>query len=1006
MKRNARSSAFFLISLALVAFAFGLALANSPLLYEDFNDGVADGFTVVGGTWSVIGGQYHQTTATPAGPYRSWVNVISAYTIDIDCAIVSGEEAKVIYAHAADGENYRVDFWLNQSRLSIPAWGQPATTRQFTMGGLSLTYEVPFHVRIGVNQTAVKVWVNGVPQHEQLWADGVPLGDGKVGLGTYSSVSWFDNLRVYAGSAIGVLLYEDFEDLIADGFTELNGVWVTIDGVYTQLTSSPGGPYRSYVDAVKYIIEVDCTPISGEETRIIYAHSDTGEHYRVDFWPYQSRLTIPAFGQDWSTRNVTLGGLELSYNQTYRVRIQVDQRGVKVWLNDILRHDEPWADDMPLGDARIGLGTYAASSSFDNLNVYAAPLPVGGIWYVDGNMGASGDGTTWPKAFRTIQEGIDAASDGDIVVVAVDTYFENIRFKGKNITLRGTDPLDPAFVFNTIIDGHLGTGPVVTFAGTEAEGCVLSGLNIAYGTAAVGGGICGGTAEMPTHATIKNCAVGGNSADDGAGIAWCDGPIHNNGIGGNWYLATYPQGNGGGLFQCNGDILNNEISKNTAYTGGGLCQCNGRIWDNTIEENSATEGGGIAYCPGTIRRNNIAGNYAYSGGGLAYCHGTIEKNTVGGNTSYVPLGFGGGLYRCNGTIRNNTIAGNLGGQGGGLAFCDSLIESNLISSNGAEGEGVWYSGGGLYACSAYIHNNTIIGNASNRDGGGLGSCGGTTVGNLIAENSADNMGGGFAYCDGVIRNNTIMGNTAYDGGGLAQCGSRIQNNLVAVNTAHNRGGGLFDCDGPILSNTITSNSARTEGGGLSYCNLIIKNCIIWGNSSTTGEPQLSDSSTPTYSCIQGWGGGGEGNITSDPGFVDADGPDNDPLGWRDNNYRLKEGSPCIDRGINESWMWTAVDLDGNPRVFVGEKFLTVDMGAYEYASFPFRIVKVEKTASGQQRLTWNSRAEDVYVVWSSESSPGQSWISENKVASQGASTTWTDPYKMKQQKFYKVELVQ
>jgi hypothetical protein len=1005
MKKSLRSSAFFLVSFALIAGAFGSAFANSPLLYEDFNDGVADDFTTVGGTWSVISGQYHQTDGTFGAIYRSWVNVISAYKIDVDCAIVSGQEAKVIYAHAVEGENYRVDFWLNQSRLSIPAWGQPASTRQFTVGGLSLTYEVPFRVEIAVTETGVRVWVNGVLQHNQPWADGQPLGDGKVGLATYSSVSWFDNLRVYAGPAIGVLLYENFDDLVADGFTELSGMWVTIDGVYTQLTSSPGGPYRAYVDAIKYIIEVDCTPISGQQTKVIYAHADAGENYRVDFWLNQSRLTMPAFGEDWSTRNVTLGGLELSYNQTYRVKIQVDQRGVKVWLNDVLRHDEPWANDMPLGDARIGLGTYEAASSFDNLNVYQAPLPSGRIWYVDGNMGASGDGTAWAKAFRTVQEGIDAASDGDTVIVAVDTYSENIRFKGKNITVRGTDPLDPAFVANTIIDGNE-AGPTVTFAGTENETCVLSGLTAGYGKASVGGGICGGTAGMHTHATIKNSVVGSNSADDGAGIAWCDGPIHNNGIGSNWYLSTYPHGNGGGLFQCNGDILNNEISKNTAYAGGGLCQCNGRISDNTIEENSATDGGGIGYCAGTIRNNDIVANYAYAGGGLANCHGVIENNYVRQNTTYVPDGFGGGLYRCNGTIRNNTIAGNLGGQGGGLAMCDSLIEGNLISSNRADGEGVFYSGGGLYACSAYIHNNTIISNTSNQHGGGLGHCGGSVTGNLIAENSADNMGGGFAYCDGQIRNNTIIANNAYDGAGLARCGSMVRNNLIAVNTAHNRGGGLFDCDAAIYSNTIAYNSARTDGGGLCSCNLIIKNGIIWGNTSTMGQPQLSDSSTPTYSCIQGWAGGGEGNTTSDPGFIDADGPDNDPLGWRDNNYRLKEGSSCVDRGINENWMWTAVDLDGNPRVFPGGKSLTVDMGAYEYGSFPFRIVKVEKNASGQQRLTWNSRDGDVYGVWSSESSPGQSWTAGEKVASQGASTTWTDPKKMGLRKLYKIELLQ
>jgi hypothetical protein len=179
------------------------------------------------------------------------------------------------------------------------------------------------------------------------------------------------------------------------------------------------------------------------------------------------------------------------------------------------------------------------------LFVYS-PAPVAAIkWYVDASVKDSGDGTGWEVAFKTIQLGIDAASDGDIVLVAERVYTENIRFLGKNITVSSTDPDDPTVVANTILDEG-NAGPVVTFWGLEGEFCVLSGFTIRNGRAEDGGGIHGRGA----HATICNNAIIANCApDDGGGLYFCD--------------------DGGALAYCNGVIESNVIRDNSATDDGG-----------------------------------------------------------------------------------------------------------------------------------------------------------------------------------------------------------------------------------------------------------------------------------------------------------------------------------------------------------------------------------------------------------------------------------------------------
>jgi hypothetical protein len=296
-------------------------------------------------------------------------------------------------------------------------------------------------------------------------------------------------------------------------------------------------------------------------------------------------------------------------------------------------------------------------------------------WYVDGSATASGDGKSWEAAFKKIQEGVDAATNGDTVIVGVGVYVERVYLRGRNIVLTSTNPLDPDVVAHTVIDGGDG-GPVVAFAGTEDETCVLSGFTIQNGSSfSPGAGIAGGCADYHAHGTIENNVVRNNVVvaewEAGGGIAFCDGIIRNNAIMNNSGRGT-EWGNGGGLFDCDGTIEGNVIAGNQA------------TWEHWTTTSHA-RGGGLYCCDGTIRNNIIWRNSAGSeGGGLCGCDGVIQNNTIVANSAGSD---GGGFHSCNGTIRNCIVWGNRA-FGGPQLFESATPTYSCVEGWPAGGEGI------------------------------------------------------------------------------------------------------------------------------------------------------------------------------------------------------------------------------------------------------------------------------------------------------------------------------
>lgn len=89
-----------------------------------------------------------------------------------------------------------------------------------------------------------------------------------------------------------------------------------------------------------------------------------------------------------------------------------------------------------------------------------------------------------PDDQPTIQAGINAASDGDTVLVEEGTYVENINFIGKAITVTSWFIIDsdPDHIEYTVIDGSQPVDPdkaaVVTFESGEDTTSVICGFTI------------------------------------------------------------------------------------------------------------------------------------------------------------------------------------------------------------------------------------------------------------------------------------------------------------------------------------------------------------------------------------------------------------------------------------------------------------------------------------------------------------------------------------------------
>lgn len=357
-------------------------------------------------------------------------------------------------------------------------------------------------------------------------------------------------------------------------------------------------------------------------------------------------------------------------------------------------------------------------------------------------------GTGSKTGYTTIQAAVDAARDGDTIVVSPGTYTgtgnRDIDLQGKTLTLESTDPANPSVVEATVIDcqgsvaqPHRGFY-AVDFAGE------ISGLTIVNGVATAGGGVyCQGSALVLRHCHIlDNATLPGDaktSTDGGAGAGvYCvdsaleivdcliSGNATGAGLDSQWAYGG-DGGDGAGIYALSSALYlaDSTVSYNTAGAGGSGAQ-GGR----------GGQGGGIYAVRLALDRCVIEGNTSGAGGGNA----DTVKGTGGDG------GDGGGIYCVNAVdITDSLVVGNRSGQGG----------AGMTAGDDGQGAGIWCAFGTIDRCT--IADNVALqqkastsssAKDANLGGGVFGSADTAVASSILWGNSPDQIVG--FDCENVI----------------------------------------------------------------------------------------------------------------------------------------------------------------------------------------------------------------------------------------------------------------
>ncbi|NLF38451.1 hypothetical protein GX586_03340 [bacterium] len=363
---------------------------------------------------------------------------------------------------------------------------------------------------------------------------------------------------------------------------------------------------------------------------------------------------------------------------------------------------------------------------------------------------------SWMFAAHTIQDAVDAAGEGDTILVTNGVYatgakmvpgavLQNRVAVTKPMTIQSVNGPDQTIIVGAPDATTNGYGPNATRCLYASNGVTIVGFTLSNGYTDVMVGvppfaqIAGGGAFLLDNVVLSNCTI----------------------------------------VRCKG-----------FYSAGAVADYMSMVTRCSFVGNNPSNDGSVV----SVWRDSVVSDCGVVGGNIAAASGSCVLNCrQEGN-----VGYAGIVAIEASSVLNSIAAANTGGffGAGGIMAISSLVSNCVVKDS------VGVVQGALYAEGSMIQNCSVV---SNKGSVGLYVVGSTVNACKVAYNEGTSMGAGAYAENSLLANSLIARNITYHGTGggvYAGPGVTILNCTIVLNTCLVAGAGLYSNYGTVVRNSV------------------------------------------------------------------------------------------------------------------------------------------------------------------------------------------------------------